>query len=102
MWNTWSIEINLPSLGSGFGFAGLNSGNNYAWNSIRKSFNVSPGVYLLTRSGVSPQHNWNSKSKWGVIRLGEYAAPEHTNKYYVVLMLQIGCRNKLRLPLRLI
>lgn len=44
MWNTWSIEINLPSLGSGFGFTGLNSGNNTHGTASGKTFNVSPGV----------------------------------------------------------
>ena len=85
MWNTWPMEINLPSLGSGFKYKGINSGNNAEGVASDKIINVSPGVYILTKSGFTPQNNWNADTKWNVINLGEYAAPEHrADKFSVV------------------
>ena len=85
MWNTWPMEIDLPSLGSGYSYTGINSGNNAKGAASGKTFNVSPGVYLLTKAGLTPQNSWNANTKWNVIKLGEYAAPEHrADKYSVV------------------
>ena len=85
MWNTWPMEISLPSLGTNYTFAGLNSGNNARGTASGSTMNVSPGVYLLTKAGQTPSNQLNADTKWGMIRLGEYAAPApRANVYHVI------------------
>ena len=76
IWNKWNMKINLPPLTSDFTITGINAGN------IRQTetsdgiiSSIEPGVYLLQRKGFTPSATWNKETKWGNIRLDEYAAP---------------------------
>lgn len=75
-WQTHSMEIILPDLGSGFSIKGLNEGNIYSAEVSADSFQIQPGTYLLTRPGknISPD-----KNKIGVIGLNEFAAPKSSS-----------------------
>ena len=84
-WNKWDMKINLPPLTSNFTVTGINEGNSYkaeATGGIIPS--VSPGVYLLQIAGFTPAGTWNKETKWGNIRLGEYAAPPADTLRYIV------------------
>ena len=75
-WGKWDMKLNLSQLTSNFTVTGINEGNDYkaeASGGIIPS--VSPGVYLLQSKGFTPAGTWNKETKWGNIRLGEYAAP---------------------------
>ena len=67
------IEINLPSLGTDFGYEAVNEGNNRKGRATDGCFNVYPGVYLLTAAGTTT--SWTADSQYGSIRVGEFVAP---------------------------
>ena len=46
----WPMTINLPNLGDAFKVAPLNEGNTYTTTAASSTFEVRPGVYLLTSS----------------------------------------------------
>ncbi len=68
-----SISIKLPSLGNKFSYNAVNEGNNRNGFTTDGSFDVYPGVYLLTAGGTTS--SWTADSKYGTIRVGEYVAP---------------------------
>jgi hypothetical protein len=49
----WPMSVDLPDLGSAFAARPLDPGNSFVPNVQGKEFGVRPGVYLLTRAGVS-------------------------------------------------
>lgn len=81
-WRTWPMTINLPDLGNDFEVIGLK--DSLRRTSVKvNSFDVTPGVYLLTRNGLNASLSANDS--WKNIRLGEFAAPEtDLRKNYVV------------------
>lgn len=84
-WNEWAMEISLPGLGENFTVTAINEGNTYNEVSSKTKFSIKPGVYLLKKEGYMPTNNWNGKTKWNNIVLGEFVAPKaHANKYAVV------------------
>lgn len=72
-WNTREMSISLPDLGTGFSIQGINDNNSLSAQTADGKFSISPGTYLLTRNGVTP--NVKPTDKWKTIRLNEFAAP---------------------------
>ncbi len=72
----WKMALRLPDLGDAFTATGLNEGNDSRLEATRGVLPaVRPGVYLLTRKGLSTNGKWTSTTRWNTIRLGEYALP---------------------------
>ncbi|HVU25695.1 MAG TPA: hypothetical protein VHE13_16310 [Opitutus sp.] len=72
-WNDWPMRVDLPDLGASFRAAGLNAGNAFSGRANDRTLTVHPGVYLLTRDGVTTQLGANDK--YENITLGEFVAP---------------------------
>src|SRR5208283_4811982 len=73
-WNQWPMRIELPDLGVGFSAVGLNDGNSFQGRAAGTTLEVRPGVYLLTRAGITT--HWSRTDKWRHIALREFVAPE--------------------------
>jgi hypothetical protein len=74
VWNVWPMTINLPDLGENFRFRGINAENTLAGRADGLTLRIGPGVYILTRDGVSVD-KWTGREKYGNIKVGEFAAP---------------------------
>ncbi len=85
VWKSWNMTIDLPSLGSDYRIKGINSRNISSNTANGKSFTVSPGVYILTKSGYVPSQKWTADTNWKNINLGEYVAPEASAKTFSVV-----------------
>jgi hypothetical protein len=72
-WASHPITITLADLGQGFVIRGLNEGNNFSATATTGNFQVSPGTYLLTRTGKSLSAG---KGDIGVIGKNEFVAPQ--------------------------
>jgi hypothetical protein len=72
-WEERKMSISLPDLGEGFNARPVNEGNTHQPKVNGKTLAVRPGVYLLTRAGTLS--NAKPEDRWGVISLGEFAAP---------------------------
>ncbi len=72
-WNKWPMRIDLPDLGANFHATGLNDGNDFSGQAADRTLLVHPGIYLLTREGVTSK--WNRYDKWENITLREFVAP---------------------------
>jgi hypothetical protein len=73
-WRQWPMEIHLPDLGENFNVTGL-TGDKKSLPVTAHGFEVGPGVYMLTRDGISrvgPTNKWNS------VRLAENFLPQST------------------------
>lgn len=82
-WNNNSIEIKLDDLGNNFTVTPLNDGNKHRPEVSGGKFGITPGVYLLTKTGL--QHRWNALDQWENIQLREFHAPAGTaDKTYLV------------------
>ncbi|MDX2247051.1 MAG: alpha/beta hydrolase-fold protein [Bacteroidia bacterium] len=82
-WNKNAIEIRLADLGNDFKVEPINSGNQHRAAVSGGKFEVSPGVYLLTQSGIKTR--WSPTDIWQNIRLNEFFAPTTAvNKTYLV------------------
>lgn len=77
-WRTWSMKIDLPDLGNRFSIQPLNDGNTWKSEADEGKFDIRPGVYLLTKSGLKSKVQ--SDQQWKNIRLNEFFAPETTLK----------------------
>src|SRR5208283_2345381 len=53
---------------------GLNDGNSFQGRAAGTTLEVRPGVYLLTRAGITT--HWSRTDKWRHIALREFVAPE--------------------------
>lgn len=47
LWNNWNMKIDLSNLNNDFYVLGINEGNNTETKAIDKTFNISPGTYLI-------------------------------------------------------
>jgi hypothetical protein len=65
------MQVMLPGLGEGFSVKPVNDGNTYTTKVSGNNFQVTPGTYLLIRSGKT---NTTAKNV-GVIAMNEFAAP---------------------------
>ncbi|MBK7869935.1 MAG: hypothetical protein IPJ74_04205 [Saprospiraceae bacterium] len=82
-WNQRSMKINLKDIGNNFNIIPLNKDNHYKTEVNDGNFMITPGVYLLTKSGINS--NWDAQSTFGNIKLYEFHAPENSvRKTYVV------------------
>jgi hypothetical protein len=50
---SWPMTVDLPDLGGSFTVGPLNAGNTYAAQASKGTFNIRPGVYILSRSRPS-------------------------------------------------
>jgi hypothetical protein len=73
-WNQWPMRIDLPDLAENFRAAGLNDGNHFSGQADGRTLMVRPGVYLLTRNGLTTK--WDREDKWENLTLKEFVAPE--------------------------
>lgn len=74
IWREPTLEIRLPDLGQDFAVKALNSGNDFQPKVRAQRMAVRPGVYLLTRAGVS---NGSQKmpARLAALGLEEFVAP---------------------------
>ncbi len=72
-WQSDSMQIILPDLGSGFSIKGLNEGNTYSSTVKGNNFEIQPGTYLLTGTGRNIS---TGKNAIGVIGLSEFGGPK--------------------------
>lgn len=73
-WRTHEMRITLPDLGDGFRAEPVNAGNTHRPRVTGGVVPVRPGVYLLTRAGVSAD-GYSADRRIGNRALGEYFAP---------------------------
>jgi hypothetical protein len=81
-WREWPMKVTLPDLGEGFSIKPLTDGSEVP--AVKgNTFMVSPGVYLISRPGVSSKYK--GMEKWKNIQINEFAAPAtNTERNYVV------------------
>jgi len=84
VWRTRPMRVALPDLGDEFSVEPVNSGNAQRPAVVSGAFDVLPGAYLLTRSGIS-RPAWTPDSVVGGRRLGEFVAPPTSEGPTVVL-----------------
>lgn len=82
-WRKYLMTVNLADLGDNFSVTPLNDGNTHQTSVNGKSFEISPGTYLLKHSGSNTKLTGNSK--WNNITIKEFAAPKTTLNKTVVL-----------------
>jgi hypothetical protein len=81
-WRQWPIAINLADLGENFKAKAI-TGDIKDITVSGQTFDVKPGVFLLTRAGVTAEIE--NTRRWKNIRLNEFAAPLTTlTKRYVL------------------
>jgi len=80
----WPMRINLSNLGDSFSFTGINDSNSRKGNAHQSTIPVYPGVYLLTRQGVT-NTSWTAESVYKQICLKEFVAPAERVKSFTVL-----------------
>lgn len=71
LWQTWPMTLHLPDLGSDFTVRPLNAKNSYQTQAHAGNFSIRPGIYLLTRQGMSFTDS---------LPPVEFAAPEAENR----------------------
>lgn len=82
-WRMWPMSVNLSDLGDNYSITALNEGNSFTGEANGKSFQVSPGTYLLQGKGVSTK--LTATSRWENIVLKEFSAPATSvKKTYVI------------------
>ena len=74
VWNLWPMSLELPDLGAGFSYRGVNENNALAGVADSQTIQVYPGVYILTRTGISSD-KWTGREKYDNITIGEFVAP---------------------------
>jgi len=76
------ISINLDNLGDDFSIKNIKTPQNNI-SSFKKSFSVTPGVYLLMRKGL--KCDLKGSDKWRLGRIDKYYSPKsNLNQVYVV------------------
>ncbi len=77
----WPMQLELPGLGKDFSVKGISAENDIFETASEGKFMVSPGTYLLTRSGKS----FKGSKEWPQERLEAFVAPEGTvDNTYVI------------------
>lgn len=75
-WRSWPMKCNVPDLGTSFKVSGINAGNAYTTTTTDGGFAISPGTYVIAKSGTAV--TINPDDKWGNARMGEFVAPPAT------------------------
>jgi hypothetical protein len=73
-WQQHPMQLSLPDLGVSFNVKGVNEGNTFAATADKGSFQISPGVYILTKKGKSNRQL--KAGNLGAIGLHEFVAPQ--------------------------
>src|SRR5205085_10640820 len=73
-WQEREMSIALSDLADDFAVRPLNDGNSYEPKVKGNNITVRPGAYLIVGSGHQSQAR--ASDSWGVIRLGEFSAPQ--------------------------
>src|SRR5690606_7787518 len=82
-WNQRNMRINLKDIGNNFNIISLNEDNHYKTEINDRQFMITPGAYLITKSGINS--NWNAQRTYKNIKLHEFHAPENSvHKTYVI------------------
>lgn len=79
-WNKNKMQISLDGLGDNFSIRGLSDGNNFAAIANGKSFVVSPGVYLISKTGAT----LTAAGQNFALGLKSFVAPKESKKEIVV------------------
>jgi hypothetical protein len=74
-WRMWPMQISLPDLGNNFSVKKI-AGNGASSSKGNGALDVTPGVYLLTRKGLT--ETVKADDRWKNIRLNEFTAPATT------------------------
>jgi hypothetical protein len=77
-----NMAVQLPNLGTDFAVKAINSGNTHTTLVSNGNFDVMPGVYLLTRKGVTT--NIKPGQTYKNIRIDEFVAPASNLKETVL------------------
>lgn len=82
-WKSNKMKIDLPDLPENFEIEGINQGNEFTKTASGKDFSISPGVYILKKSGTT--YNDSDFNKDHRFRIDEFVAKENTvDKTYVL------------------
>jgi hypothetical protein len=74
LWRTRPMRITLPDLGPDFSVEPMNTGNDHRPAVRAGTFDVRPGVYVVTRAGAA-HPAWTPETVVGGRRLGTFVAP---------------------------
>lgn len=74
LWRTRTMRVTLPDLGADFSVEPINTGNDHRPAVGAGTFDVRPGVYILTRAGTA-HPAWTPQTVVGGRRLGAFVAP---------------------------
>lgn len=74
--NEHPISVNLPSLGNGYLYRGINSGNTLSGKAKGSTIEVKPGVYLLAKDEAALTAAEKEDKVAGNIGLAEYVIPD--------------------------
>jgi len=74
LWRTRPMRITLPDLGADFSVEPMNAGNGHQPPVRAGTFDVRPGVYVLSRAGTA-HPAWTPETVVGGRRLGAFVAP---------------------------
>ncbi|GAB1416958.1 hypothetical protein MASR2M117_23640 [Paludibacter sp.] len=81
IWNEWDFTMFLPDFNNEFSIVGINDGNDCKKNCYAGLIPlIKPGVYILKKQGVVEKNQWDAKSKFNNIELGEFIAPKSNLK----------------------
>jgi len=72
IWHAWPMTLSLPDLGSEFSIAPLNPDNSYRARAHGGTFEIRPGVFLLSRAGAPAA---NLPERIGHLGLREFVCP---------------------------
>lgn len=72
VWRTWPMHLTLPDLGSAFSVKPLNRGNTHRAEARNGTFDIRPGVYLLSRDGMEAH---DLPRRVGQLALDEFVCP---------------------------
>lgn len=83
--NAHPISITLPSLGEGYSFKGINSGNTLSGKAEGNTIEVTPGVYLLGKDAATLANAEKVEKVAGNIALTEYVSPDADSMPFTLL-----------------
>ncbi|MFH4966494.1 hypothetical protein V8G69_15945 [Gaetbulibacter sp. M235] len=80
-WETHSMQVNLNDLGDDFKVIPINEGNEFIPDIKGKSFQIRPGTYVMSKSGI--QQQWTKTDAFKTHNLNDFYAPlSNVDKVY--------------------